>query len=238
MKQIKLNRNRFAIVDDDDYEYLQWFSWTIDRNHYGYFYTSRSVMTDGVSKKEKMHRIIMKVTDPNIFVDHVNGNGLDNRKSNLRLCNRSQNAANKHRVRGESRYLGVYKVVQNGISYWKAVCKKYKKTIQEYYHLEGEAALAYNKMAIKLHGEFAKLNILTKTHIDELEEYKKKKKCGRCKIYKLKENFNKSSVTSSGLSSYCKDCLKLQWQNADKKKLKESNKKASKKYREKIKKTL
>jgi hypothetical protein len=237
MKQIKLNRNRFAIVDNDDFEYLQWFSWTIDRNHYGYFYASRSVMTDGISKREKMHRVIMKVTDPNIFVDHINGNGLDNRKSNLRLCNRSQNAANKHRIRGKSQYLGVYKVVQYGISYWKAVCKKDKKTIQQYHHLEGEAALAYNEMAKHFHGEFANLNTLTKKHLDEIEEHKNKKRCGKCKLYKTKDNFNKSSCTSTGLSSYCKGCLKLQWKNVDKIKIRESNKKACKKYREKKKKT-
>ena len=233
MKEIKLNRGKIAQVDDEDYDYLNQWSWRLTRNNYGYLYADRIVMTKGVSKIEKMHRIIMKCTNPKIFIDHKDGNGLNNQKDNLRECTRSQNAANKHRIKGISKYLGVYRSLQNGICYWKAVCTKDRVVYQKYATLEGEAAILYNEMATMLHGEFANLNILTIQHLKEIEDRKYEKKCGRCKKYKLYGEFNNSRSTSTGLSSYCRSCLKLQWKKQDKLKARIKNKIATKKYRDK-----
>lgn len=99
MKEIRLSNDKVVLVDDEDYEDLQRFSWfehTDDTRTTSYAirnYTRRN--DDRVRGSEKMHRRIMKVTDPEIHIDHINGCGLDNRKNNLRIVTRSQNQLNR-----------------------------------------------------------------------------------------------------------------------------------------------
>jgi tRNA U34 5-carboxymethylaminomethyl modifying enzyme MnmG/GidA len=92
MKGIKLTQGQFAIVDEEDYYYLNEFKW--------YFYRRRNQVYAKtcvtINKKRVhllMHRLIMDASKK--CVDHINGNGLDNRKSNLRLCERHENALNR-----------------------------------------------------------------------------------------------------------------------------------------------
>lgn len=103
-----------------------------------------------------MHREVLKAPKGK-EVDHKNRNKLDNRKENLRLCSRAENAINTPQKKGSSRYRGVkwdhtrnkwyVSLKFNGTSYFVGRFKD-----------EDEAALAYNKEAVKLHGEFARLN--------------------------------------------------------------------------------
>jgi len=95
------------------------------------------------------------------IVDHANRNRLDNHIENLREANNSENCKNRRSAKGStSIYLGVS--WYSRYSKWKSGIKEYNKTSHHigYFISEEEAALAYNKMAVKLHGEFANLNII------------------------------------------------------------------------------
>lgn len=91
-------------------------------------------------------------------VDHRNCNGLDNRKENLRICTNQQNNMNKVSYRNSSsKYKGVYKDNERGG--WAAqITIDGKKKFIGRYKIEEDAAVAYDRFAIKLFGEFAKLN--------------------------------------------------------------------------------
>jgi hypothetical protein len=115
--------------------------------------------TVGDRRRQKfLHRVILGLSDPAVLVDHINGNGLDNRKSNLRVCNNQQNQANcRKQANTSSRYKGVR--WHKGQAKWNAYIKvdgemKYLGTFIE----ESKAAMAYNEAAVKYFGEFAKLN--------------------------------------------------------------------------------
>lgn len=103
-----------------------------------------------------MHRLIFSLKwTPTTEIDHKNGNGLDNRRENLRIATRSQNAANRFKRGGSSKFKGVCIAGKR----WKAGIRQDGKS----YHLgtfdtEEEAALAYNASATIRFGEFARLN--------------------------------------------------------------------------------
>lgn len=90
-----------AMVDDDDFEILCRHKWHYKNTGYAsrtkYIYIGKNNQT---SKGIFMHREIMRVDSPEITVDHINGNKLDNRKSNLRIVNKSMNALNSDKAKG------------------------------------------------------------------------------------------------------------------------------------------
>jgi hypothetical protein len=157
-KEIILTQGKVAIVDDDDFEYLNQFKWQANQKKSKKFYAWRGKKIDGKYRMIYLHRFILKLTDKKIFVDHINMNTLDNRKINLRICTQSQNQMNTNKNNRNS--LG-YK----GISYDKRVNKFYAAITlnKKRFNLGGfidpvDAARAYNKAALKYHGEFANLN--------------------------------------------------------------------------------
>lgn len=94
MKKIKLTQNKYTIVDFEDFDYLNQWKWCviIMKNT---SYAIRS-MWDKIEKRRNIiyiHRLIMNCPNSK-FVDHIDGNGLDNRKENLRICTRIQNSGN------------------------------------------------------------------------------------------------------------------------------------------------
>ncbi len=159
-KLIPLTQGKFAIVDDGDYEFLIQWKWKYS-NH-GYAVRNHHIgMVDGkrIQKRIYMHRLIIGALSGQ-YTDHINGEVLDNRRCNLRICTNQQNAANskKWSIATSSKYKGVS---------WDKVNKKWTAQIggEERKHLgrfssEIEAAKAYNKAALERHGEFAMLNIL------------------------------------------------------------------------------
>ena len=157
MKYIKLANNKgVAIVDDCDFDILNKYKWHIITKGQ-ISYARASIKVNGKWKLARMHRLILNVP-AGMETDHVNRNGLDNRKCNLRACTRSQNNANRVKKLGcASQYKGVcwrkdrqkweVRVKKNRIVHWVG-----------YFVDEIEAAIAYNERAVELIGEFAKLN--------------------------------------------------------------------------------
>lgn len=159
MKEIILSKGQVALVDDEDFERVNSSKWSALFNRKQNWYAHRCVKKDGRWTTLIMSRFIMNVTNPQIHVDHIDGNGLNNQKINLRLCTNAQNMCNRRMIRGKklSQYLGVYKMS----SKWLAkLTHKQKAIIIGYYATEIEAAHAYNEAAKKYHGEFARPNII------------------------------------------------------------------------------
>lgn len=92
MRVIPLTKGQLAVVDDEDYARLSKHKWSASFNGWGYYAVR---VKDG--KRIYMHREIMR-TPKGKETDHRNGNGIDNRKKNLRICTRSENGANRPRL--------------------------------------------------------------------------------------------------------------------------------------------
>ena len=105
MKEIKLTQGKIAIVDDEDYEHLSGFKWHAQKNGNTFYARRGASIGNGKQKTIRMHREIFKVPD-GLAMDHVNGNGLDNRKINLRIATSRQNSQNRHQST-TSKYPGV-----------------------------------------------------------------------------------------------------------------------------------
>jgi hypothetical protein len=152
MKEIKLTQGKVALVDDEDYEYLNQFKWYAHKKPCT-FYAERSVGNRKNRTLVRMHRVIMNTHD-NMQVDHIDHNGLNNQKCNLRNCTASQNRMNK-RPFGKSIYKGVG--FNEGLI--QARIRINNKQIHlGYFKSEELAAKSYDIAAKKYHGEFANLN--------------------------------------------------------------------------------
>ena len=153
MKEIKLANDRgIALVDNEDYEMLSQYKWRIMRNNYAL--TTIKFNNKWITKK--MHRLIMN-EPKGMQIDHIDNNGLNNQKNNLRIVTHSQNMMNKHKRWGVSKHKGVsfFKRDNN----WRAYISINKKQIHlGYFNFEIKAAMAYNKSAKELFGEYANLN--------------------------------------------------------------------------------
>lgn len=157
MKKIKLTSGKYAIVDDRDYKIYPRSVWRMDYKGYAIRYKYKNQKRTIVF----MHREIMG--DPlGMIVDHINHNPLDNRRSNLRICTKSENCRNRSpNKKGKSRYKGVNRVT--GCDRWQAEIATNINGLRSRYYLgsfktQEQAALAYNKKAKELFGEFALLN--------------------------------------------------------------------------------
>jgi hypothetical protein len=154
MKEIPLTQEKFALVDDEDYEFLMQWKWYFEGRYARA--TNKQILP---IKSKYMHRLIMRNIALNgESIDHINGDKMDNRKSNLRVCDKSKNMMNKGALKNnKSGFKGVHFDKTRG---------KYKvsigfdgktKCIGRYDDII-EAARAYNEAALKYHGEFAHLN--------------------------------------------------------------------------------
>lgn len=149
MREINLTRGLKAIVDDEDFDFLNQFSWSISSGYPAAWISG---------KVKRMHRVILNLTDPSVKTDHINRNRLDNRRCNLRLATSSQNAWNKSKASVfSSHYKGVY--LHSTGRFWIAqISVAGKMKYLGCYRMEAAAAQAYNNAAAVLHGEFGVQN--------------------------------------------------------------------------------
>lgn len=157
MKKIKLHNGLFSLIDDEDYELISKYKWRA--NPYGK--NKWRAVTTIKGKNILMHRLIMNFPKE---IDHIDGDGLNNIKANLRSCTRSQNKMNVGKFNGQysSSFKGVSKA--KGRNGWSAYTHLNGKSIFiGTYPTETMAAKAYNNFAINNHREFARLNELPKT---------------------------------------------------------------------------
>jgi len=154
---IPLTQGRFAIVDAADYEWLTRFSKWCYNGTKGYAVSSLVRRLSRAGESYQMHQIIMRAP-PGVSPDHKNGNKLDNRRSNLRLANGTQNMANRDLqsnnttgYKGVVRHRGKFRArIGDGL-------RKGGRHLGIFLTVE-EAALAYNTAAVEMYGEFACLN--------------------------------------------------------------------------------
>jgi len=155
-RRIYLGEGKFAIVDPGNYFGLNKYNWCLCDNGLQR-YARRAFYDPKVGiKTESMHREIMKPASGRV-IDHRNGDGLDNRRDNLRPATHSQNCFNRRKTKSKtsSRFVGVH-FHENR---WRAYIKYSGKRIWLGRFInEIDAARAYDRAAIKYHGEFARLN--------------------------------------------------------------------------------
>jgi hypothetical protein len=157
-REIQLTRGKVALVDDEDFDWLNQWKWYAQPNVFAgkKAYAQR---TQYISSENKvgvmMHRLIMGATR-GLEVDHINGDGLDNRRCNLRLCTRTENARNLRKSKANT---SGYKGVSKYFNKWQARLETNgKQVFVGLFPTIEEAARAYDAKAKELFGEFAGLN--------------------------------------------------------------------------------
>lgn len=150
MRKIPLTQGQFAIVDSEDYKWLNQFKWCFNNG-----YAVRHVRLSPRVKQTRlmMHRVIMNAPE-GMEVDHVNSNRLDNRRNNLRICSPIQNSFNRQIPANNTSGF-------KGVTLFRTVWRvKIQGQFIGYFPTKEEARDAYNREAVKRFGEFAKLNPL------------------------------------------------------------------------------
>jgi hypothetical protein len=160
-RKISLTNEHYAIVDEDLYDYLSQWTWAVYHNpkSHNYYAKASADCEDGLRRHVYIHRLLMGASYlDHKKVDHINQNGLDNRRSNLRFASKSKNAINsRKRSDNTSGYKGVSFLKKHN-KYRSRITKDGVEYSQGLFDLAADAARAYDKAAIDLFGEFAVLN--------------------------------------------------------------------------------
>ena len=153
--RISLTQGQFTVIDDADWPLVRPYKWYANRSHNKVYAHTSVPRSGGGQSVIKMHRLILGLSDPTVECDHRDGDGLNNRRKNLRTCSRAENAFNRGARAGNTTgYKGVSWDRDSGR--WRAQIMKNGRT----YHLgrfdSPEAAhAAYSRAAVEFHGEFA-----------------------------------------------------------------------------------
>lgn len=159
---IPLTHGKQALVDDKDYPLVSRFKW---------FFSERGRIRANIPKHLRnefgcstidIARLIMS-PPKDMVIDHINGDVLDNRRCNLRVCTQSQNLMNRRATGGYSKYKGV--TWSKDAKKWQASLKyQGKNYFLGHYDNEKKAALAYDAKAREIFGEYARLNFPSENH--------------------------------------------------------------------------
>lgn len=168
MKEIKLTQGMVALIDDEDFERIDEVCWCAARS--GNLYAAKRSVFDHITGQwlnEYMHWWILPLKY-GYTIDHINGDELDNRRCNLRYATQQQQTMNKAKTSSKcsSKYKGVsYQKMpyQNPLKKpWRAsLMYNGRRQSLGFYATEEEAAQAYDRRAVKIFGEFARLNFGT-----------------------------------------------------------------------------
>lgn len=159
VKFLPLSKGQFAIVDEEDFEFLNQRKWT---SSHGYVVTRTKRDKTGYRQYPRMHRVLTSCPD-GMEVDHINGDRTDNRKVNLRVCTRNQNGKNLgKKPQNTSGFKGVV---------WDKCREKWRAQIQHNQVMKNlgrfenkeDAARAYDAAARERFGQFARLNFPAET---------------------------------------------------------------------------
>ena len=159
MQSLPVGKGVYALVDDEDFERVRHLSWRASarRQRFGvHQYVQRTVRVDDHRTTEYLHRLIVNAM-PGDYVDHINGDTLDCRKVNLRICTHSQNLANTKRFRSSRNpYKGIW--MRDGCRWCAGIRSNGKKIYLGSFLTPEDAAIAYDEAARMFHGEFARVN--------------------------------------------------------------------------------
>lgn len=155
MNTILLSQGMVAVVDDADYELVSAHKWCAKKIDNLYYAKTNIRLENGKQKGLYMHRLILGLTDPKIITDHIDGDGLNNQRKNIRECTRSKNQCNRRKFKNN-------KSGFKGVS-WSKQAQKWiaeirfegKKKYLGCYTTPEDGHAAYCKAAAELHGEFA-----------------------------------------------------------------------------------
>ena len=161
MKEIPLTQGKVALVDDGDYERVMAHKWHVLRHSRCQYALTDKLSASGRPSSESMHRFVLGA-GAGVCVDHKDGNGLNNQRSNLRICTTAENSRNQHHKQGgtSSQYRGVYQ--RKDYAKWCArIGVAGKRIFLGDFDCESAAARAYNEAALRYFGEFACPNEIT-----------------------------------------------------------------------------
>lgn len=161
MKLLPLTKGYHAIVDDDDYYWVSQFNWfalELDNKVYARRSKKKGILKSNEPYEIYLHRVVTRCTDKTKVIDHIDHNGLNCQKDNLRICTLTENKRNIRSYNNStSTFLGVsYDKIRNK---WVAqLTHNSIKILNKRFNTEKEAALAYDISAKTYHGTFANLN--------------------------------------------------------------------------------
>lgn len=157
MKLILTKHGQEIVVDDDIYEQCNNRQWRVDKGGYA----RNNPWVNGKTVTVYLHRLVMKADSSKTIVDHINGDKLDNQRSNLRFVTQEQNKFNRKATVGTP-------CPYKGVTINSSSKRPYKADIfyRGVHHYLGvfataeEAAQAYNEGSLKYHGEYGRLNVI------------------------------------------------------------------------------
>jgi len=142
-----------TFVDDDVFDLVSKYHWNKTRQGYAV----RNAKTENGYKYLSMHRVILGVDNPKIYVDHKDLNKLNNCKENLRTCTPTENQRNKPPQKNNRLGLKGVRISKEG-KFEARINVNRKEIYLGYFYTPEEAARAYNKAALEIHKDFAYIN--------------------------------------------------------------------------------